>query len=119
MSENNRKSAQQLLETEQIRSCISRSYYAAYCAVTDLLVSRNVQFPRGWNNPAHEQLPDLVLNNSGLPRATRFEVNKVLRRLSRQREDADYRPHAVLVLRDAVKAVRDAQFILRTLEERQ
>lgn len=119
LSENNQKAAQSLLETEQVRSCISRSYYAAHCAVTHLFVSRGVHFPRGWNNPAHEQLPALVTNYGGLARGSRYEINKVLRRLRTLREDADYRPHVVLTLKQAVAALRDAKFILTTLEELQ
>ncbi|HMV47892.1 MAG TPA: DUF4258 domain-containing protein [Blastocatellia bacterium] len=43
------------------RSSINRSYYAAYCAVTGELVKRCVSVVRGWNNPAHEQLPKGII----------------------------------------------------------
>jgi uncharacterized protein (UPF0332 family) len=109
------RAARKLLTEEHIRSSISRAYYAAYCAVTSELVERGVQFARGWNNPAHDQLPDLVLHNSALPRNTRYEINKALRRLRRAREDADYRPGASLVRRDAVDYLRDASFVVQTL----
>jgi hypothetical protein len=76
-----------------------------------------VTFPHGWHNPAHDQLPDLVLHNTTLPRNARYEINKALRRLRRAREDADYRPAAPLERRDALRLIRDASFVVQTLEE--
>jgi hypothetical protein len=34
--------------------------------VTSVLVARNVRFARGWNNPTHEQLSDLITHNLAL-----------------------------------------------------
>ncbi|HIE27846.1 TPA: hypothetical protein EYP66_11220 [Candidatus Poribacteria bacterium] len=39
------------------RSSVNRSYYAAYCAVTSVLVARSVRFARGWNNPTQFDYP--------------------------------------------------------------
>jgi uncharacterized protein (UPF0332 family) len=109
------QAAQKLLEAEHLRSSISRSYYAAYCAVTSELVARGVAFAHGWDNPAHDQLPDLILHNTALPRNARYELNKAIRRLRRAREDADYRPGVSLVRSDAINCLRDALFVMRIL----
>ncbi|HET6384026.1 MAG TPA: hypothetical protein VFJ58_11600 [Armatimonadota bacterium] len=50
-----------------------------------------MNFPAGWNNPSHEQLPDLIGNNGGLTINSRRTVRKMLRALRSLREDADYR----------------------------
>lgn len=50
------------------------------------------QFPNGWNNPSHDQLPGLVKNNGLLPVADRIVIARLLRQLRTRREDADYRP---------------------------
>lgn len=113
LSQDNIQAATKLLREGHPRSSVSRAYYAAYCAVAGELVLRHVQFAHGWNNPAHDQLPDLILHNTGLPRNTRFQINKLLRRLRRGREDADYRPHISVEHRDAVALVRDALFIVQ------
>ena len=107
--------ARKLLDEGYLRSSVNRSYYAAYCAVTRVLVARNVSFPHGWNNPAHNQLPALILHHTVLPFNRRYEVNKALRRLRKWREDADYRPGASLERGDAINSLRDAVFVVRTL----
>ena len=116
LSQDNLQVATKLSAEGHIRSSISRAYYAAYCAVAGELVKTGVTFAHGWHNPAHDQLPDLVLNNTRLPRSQRFEINKALRRLRRAREDADYRPQVVLTRQDAVSYLRDLQLVLRNLE---
>lgn len=68
------RAAKRLLDAGCYRRSISSSYYAAYSAVTSELAARRVTFAHGWNNPAHEQLPDLILNNLTLPRTTRYEL---------------------------------------------
>jgi hypothetical protein len=74
-----------------------------------------MHFAHGWQNPGHDQLPDLVLHNTTWPRNTRYQINKALRRLRRTREDADYRPGAAVERRDAIACIRDASFVLQTL----
>jgi uncharacterized protein (UPF0332 family) len=102
MSRDALEGAQLLLLAENFRGCASRAYYSAYCAVAGELVKRRVTFPHGWNNPGHDQLPDLVLNHLAYSLNTRFEINKALRRLRKGREDADYRPRAAVGEADAV-----------------
>lgn len=97
------------------RSSINRSYYAAYCAVTGELAKRRVSFARGWNNPAHEQLPSLIEHNLALPRATRRRLKTILRLLRRAREDADYRPTITIDRALALNSLRDAAAVMKEL----
>ena len=99
------------------RSSINRSYsyYAAYCAVTSELVKRKLSFARGWNNPAHEQLPDLIENNLSLPRDTRRRLKKIMRVLRRAWEDADYRPGTVIKRAHALDSLRLAGVVLKEM----
>ena len=97
------------------RSSINRSYYAAYCAVTSELVRRRVSFARGWNNPAHEQVPDLIEHNLSLPRATRRRLKRIMRVLRRVREDADYRPAIVIERAHALDSLRMAAVVLKEM----
>ena len=92
LSRDSLRAAKLLLEQGHLRSSISRSYYAAYCAIAGEFASQGVSFPHGWNNPAHEQLPGLVSHNLRSPQRTRRRLNRSVRYLRRAREDADYRP---------------------------
>src|SRR5947208_3007548 len=76
LSLDNLRAAKMLAGEGRLRSSISRSYYAAYCAVSGVLVDRGITFPHGWNNPAHEQLPDLVSHNLPLPPDARRRLRK-------------------------------------------
>src|SRR5947209_18806631 len=112
MSRDSFHAAKRLLEAGHLRSSVSRAYYAAYCAVTSDLAARGASFPYGWNNPSHDQLPELVLHNTTWPRNMRYQVNRALRRLRDTRENADYRPVASLERGDAAAAIRDADLLL-------
>ena len=87
------KAAQILYDAGSYRDCASRAYYAAYQAATALCVKHGdaVNFPPGWNNPAHEQLPRLIQQNGDLPPKARQEISKSLRFLRNERESADYK----------------------------
>jgi uncharacterized protein (UPF0332 family) len=115
MCQDSLRAARKLVAEGHLRSSVSRSYYAAYCAVTGEFVKRGVHFPHGWNNPAHDQLPELVLHNSTLPRNTRYQINKALRRLRKAREDADYRPGAAVERPDALRYFHEAHLVAQTL----
>ncbi len=118
MSEDCLKAAKKLLEEGLFRRSISSSYYAAYSAVTAELVAKGVSFAHGWNNPAHEQLPELVMNNINLPRKAKHELRKALLILRPSRENADYRPQVSIDRRLALESVVLAQSVIRILEER-
>ena len=91
ISRNSRKAAQHLLEVRCYRSSVSRSYYAAYAALTVALIQQGITLGHGGNNPGHAGLPVYVLNNlTFLPQTARFELNKALRRLYAARIEADY-----------------------------
>jgi uncharacterized protein (UPF0332 family) len=110
------QAAKKLLDDTHLRSSISRAYYAAYCAATSELAARGITFAHGWNNPSHEQLPDLILNNTSLARGTRWRVNKALRLLRQAREDADYRPGVTADRVLALACVHSATDVLQLLE---
>jgi uncharacterized protein (UPF0332 family) len=110
------RAAKKLLEEGLYRRSISSAYYAAYSAVTAGLLAKGVTFAHGWNNPAHDQVPELVLHNLGLPHNTRFQLNKAIRRLRIERENADYRPQVKLERNDALNCVHDALLILNIME---
>ena len=68
------------------RAACSRAYYAAYA----LLAGRapaGMAFPRGWRNPAHEQLPEIVRT---INRPDRGEILEIVGRLLTARVNADY-----------------------------
>lgn len=88
------RAAKALLDLGFYRDSISRSYYAAYCAATSVVISRNISFAYGRRNPSHDQLPDLILNAGALPKLTRRKIKTRLYFLRFTRENADYRPYA-------------------------
>ena len=94
ISRSNRRAAKHLFTESEWRPCISRAYYAAYQLATDCCIAHGDQalFPPGWNNPSHQQLPDLILNNGELPQSSRRTLAHLLRALRTAREDSDYRP---------------------------
>ena len=107
--------AKSLRDHSDNRSCVSRIYYAAYQAAASVCITHGdaVRFPVGWNNPSHEQLPDLVQNNGSFDISARRTAARILRLLRNFREDADYRPGRTV---DAAK-VRTALLTVATLFE--
>jgi uncharacterized protein (UPF0332 family) len=93
LSESNERSAKKLLEIGEFRPSVTRAYYAAYDLATGLCWQHgdNTQFANGWNNPSHEQLPDLITRNGNLEMSVRRLIAKLLRVLRAAREDAEYR----------------------------
>jgi uncharacterized protein (UPF0332 family) len=99
------------------RGCVNRAYYSVYCAAAGRVVGKGVKFRHGWQNPAHEQLPGLILARYAKVSETgRWELVKVLRRLRFVRTDADYRPRATVDETLARNALRDASYFLKTIE---
>ncbi len=107
--------AKVLRERDDFRSCVSRVYYAAYQAAASVCIEHEdtLLFPVGWNNPSHEQLPDLVQNNGDFDLSARRTATRILRLLRNFREDADYRPGRTV---DAA-TVRTALLAVGTLFE--
>ena len=117
LSEDNLAAAKELLQTGRLRSSLSRSYYAAYCAVTAKLVQKKVDFPHGWNNPAHDQVIALIRDNLPLSTSSRRRILKAVNYLRVQREAADYRPGGAVQQSAAIDSVRYAQQVMEIMEE--
>ncbi len=110
------RAAKMLVGEGYWRSSVNRSYYAAYCAVTNELVARGVRFARGWNNPPHEQLLNLITHNLAFPQNVRRRLRRLIRILRHAREDADYRPGASIDRAMALNCIRSAVLVLQDLE---
>lgn len=109
--------AAQLVRDERAahyRSSVSRSYYAAYCAVVDRLPAR-ATFAHGRANPGHDECIKLVMNIGAVDPAIRREIYRRLRILYKARTDADYRPSRTVERSEAIDALRDARAIIDRL----
>jgi uncharacterized protein (UPF0332 family) len=115
LSRDSLRAAKLLLAQDHLRSSISRSYYAAYCAIAGRLAARRTGFPHGWQNPSHEQLPDMVSHTLPLSPTTRRGVVRRIRLLRRAREDADYRPGRTIERSLALDCIADATFVMREM----
>jgi uncharacterized protein (UPF0332 family) len=115
MSLDRLEAARGLLTLERWRSSISRSYYFAYCAITEDLSDRGVSYAHGWNNPTHDQLPVLIRHNMNLPVNTRRQLVRAVRRLRLARENADYRPAELIDRSLALACFHDTVFVLNTM----
>ena len=115
MSLENQKAAKQLIQVHCYRSSISRSYYAAYCAVTGELAGR-FTFGYGGNNPSHTDLPNLILHNlTPLSESRRWEIRKAFRRMWKARVEADYDPSSLSDRTVALNTLRDTSRVLMIL----
>lgn len=111
------QSAQLLLAADCYKDCVSRAYYAAYQAAAATCVAHgdSANFPPGWNNPSHEQLPGLIQANGSLDVRTRRSIIRLLRILRSYREDADYRPGRTVDRMIARERLSDATVVLKYL----
>jgi len=110
--------ANALTAPEHYRSCVSRCYYAAYSAVAGELLRRDpgMRFARDRRNPDHGDLPRYIRNNlTHLPPWRRSKLATQVRFLRQAREDADYRPAAMVDEARARDARRFAHAVLREL----
>jgi uncharacterized protein (UPF0332 family) len=110
-------SAQSLHLQGDSRGAANRSYYSVYQAATAVCVAHGDanQFPHGWNNPSHDQLPDLIQNNGDLPITTRRRIGTLLTALRATREDADYRPGRTVDEEASLLALQYAKQALKLL----
>lgn len=108
MSEGSLRAAEILFREGEYRSCVSRAYYAAYCAATEEIVKKVTTFPNAWNNPPHIKVPVYVLNNLTLPQANKTAIVNLIDGLRLMRENADYRPQITVTAQDAQDCLRDA-----------
>jgi hypothetical protein len=111
----NLQAARHLLFASCFRGSVNRSYYAAYSVLTDAFAGR-LTFGYGGNNPSHQDIPNLILNNlTALPAYRRREINAACRRLWKARVDADYVPTSLIDRAVAVSALRDSTRIFALL----
>jgi len=112
-SRDNFNAAKLLLSRGHLRSSVSRSYFAAFAAVTASL-ERDATFPRGREAPAHMTFPALIRNYLTQVRVPeRQRVNAHVRELYDSRVKADYR---VLQTTDRAAALRCVLLAERVLE---
>ena len=118
VAERTRDTAQLAYNAGDWRSAVSRAYYAAYQAATGVCIAHEdeTQFPPGWNNPAHDQLPELLRNNGDLSLPVRRQVTQRLVALRVSRESADYRPGRTVDKSIALECVQQAVLILTLLK---
>ena len=116
MSRDRLRAAKALLDDGFYRDSVSRSYYAAYYAATSRVIPLAGQFAQGRRNPSHEQLPELVANLAGMTPNDRRRTKTLLRELRQAREDADYRPHALVSRTTALVSVQKAILVQSILE---
>ena len=108
--------AQRLNGAGYYRSSVSRSYYAAFSAVTDVLLRSGAVFPAGYECPPHRDVPVLLERYmQQLGRRKLSEVKGAVRRLYSARLEADYRERARIDEAIARNALRDACRVLREL----
>ena len=110
--------AKQLRDQADARSCVSRAYYAVFQLATSVCIAHGdaTQFPPGWNNPSHEQLPDLIFKNGNYSLSNRRTVRRLLRELRTLREDADYRIGQTVNAQSVRTALQMARAVFERLE---
>jgi len=112
LSEDSLLAAETLLQDGRHRSCVSRAYYASYCAVTHEIIQKLTTFSHGRKNPSHELVPAYIQNNLTISQPKKDAVDTYVRLLRYYREDADYRPQVTvdeLTARDCVRAAAEVQ----------
>ena len=100
------------LQGARPRASVTRSYYAAYCAVTAELFLRGIVAFGRFNNPPHHNVGSFVLRNVGLRTSDATPIAALIASLRVLREDADYRQTALVETVDAANALRDAEIVL-------
>jgi uncharacterized protein (UPF0332 family) len=114
-----RGSANELMELERFRSCMSRAYYAAYSKVThELVVTAGLTMPPDREGPNHpgktgragiRRLIETSMPN--MRQDKREKLSELVGRLYTLRIDADYKPSVAVESRDA----REAITIMKTI----
>jgi len=120
LSKDSLSAAQELLQKNRYRSCVSRAYYAVYAAVTwRLLLKGHDQFGDNRANPSHEIALTMLQHNllSQSSPAVSKKVTHAARNVRRGRLIADYEPGLTIELRDARDSLRDACFVINQLGE--
>jgi hypothetical protein len=74
-----------------------------------------MQFQNGWKNPSHSQVPGIVDQLSGVPKAT---IKLALKRLRLSRVASDYGVGLTVTMPEARERLRDCAFIFREISGR-
>jgi len=110
----NVRASQKLSDAGCYRSCVSRSYYAAFSAVTFRLADK-IRFRAGRESPAHNAIVGLTDRHLSLPAREMKDFKAALRRLNNERLTADYRSRWTVDGRNALAARKDAYKVCRYL----
>jgi len=113
LSEGSLRAAEILFREGEYRSCISRAYYAAYCAATEEIVKKLTTFPNAWNNPPHIKVSVYIQNNLTLAPTKKQRIIRRINILRLYRENADYRPQTTISEQVARNCIRAAAAIQR------
>ena len=103
------------MQEGRYRRCVSRAYYAAYCAATHEIVQKLMTFSYGRHNPSHELMPSYIQNNLTISRAKKDIVSPLVTLLRLYREDADYRPNTIVDQQTAQECLRAAAEVQQEL----
>jgi uncharacterized protein (UPF0332 family) len=121
MAKANMEAAKCLHDQGLHRPSVTRAYYSAYCALTQVLKGKHQKdFKYGGNNPAHNQLLALVRNNLELgrtkrPADLRRMIGRSLNILLNLRIEAEYVPGHTIGHQESLNAVHMANGILQEL----
>jgi uncharacterized protein (UPF0332 family) len=110
------EAAKLLLDHRMHRSCISRAYYAAYAALTQVLKPHQKSFVFAKNNPSHDQLLKFTVHNLDAKRygpKRRQQLSSSTRLLQSLRIRADYMPDQPVDHSLALQALRHAALVVR------
>ena len=110
--------AQTLFDAENWPGCANRAYYAAFQVGTAICLEHDdaAQFPNGWNNSTHDQLPDLLRNNGSIEFTARRRLSRLFNSLRDIRETADYRAGRTVDKEAAFLAIQQASSVFRLLK---
>jgi hypothetical protein len=70
-------------------------------------------FPAGWNNPSHDQLPEIIRS---LKHPNQSDIKRNIAELRLAREDAEYRPAVNIGLNRAKDMLRITDEVFRALK---
>lgn len=106
LAKDNRLAAYEVFVRQRWRTCVSRTYYAIYSAVTEELIGQGVVMPKERNNPSHAKLPTLVGHNlAGVSHAVRWRLSGLVANLYKLRLMADYMPQIAVEKDEARVAI--------------
>ena len=116
LSADSYEAARKLSEAGHPRSCVSRAYFAAYCALVSRLPG-GVSSPLGRRNPSHQQLLKLVksLKAYGARKRDRNALKSHLHYLRELRNGADYRPEISVTQAEASRALSVSHAVCREM----